>query len=142
MTYKEPHQIGHRAGSLEGCWKLAGDNIPGHRAVMTPRPGGAPEKCKPKQGMEAQSSYERIDSHCGPILGSIIRGKAGRLHWLAGAARKNPCNQRGSKLLTATNAYSRGYPLPPQNLALHRDRAHRNSINFNGLHNMMPVILW
>jgi hypothetical protein len=64
MTRKESHQVAGRGGSLEGCWKLAGDNIPGLCTIMTPRPGGAPEERKISQGMEAQS---RLDLSCGII---------------------------------------------------------------------------
>ncbi len=59
MACKEHHRIGRFAGSLEGCWILAGGNTPGHRALMTSRPGGALEKCKLKQGMQSKSRYAR-----------------------------------------------------------------------------------
>ncbi len=58
MTRKEGHGNKHRGSSPEGCWKLAGDNIPGHRAIMTPRPGGAPDERKICQGMQAQSRLD------------------------------------------------------------------------------------
>jgi hypothetical protein len=62
MTCKEHHRFGCHGVSLEGCWKLAGGNTSGHRAIMTPRPGGAPEERKVSQGMEAQT---RLDLGCG-----------------------------------------------------------------------------
>jgi hypothetical protein len=43
---KESHRNRHRVSSPEGCWKLAGDNIPGHRAILISRPGGAPENLR------------------------------------------------------------------------------------------------
>jgi hypothetical protein len=44
MTVQRPsHYNAHCRNSPEGWRKLAGDNIPGHHAPMTPRPGGAPE---------------------------------------------------------------------------------------------------
>ncbi len=43
MTCKEYHQRGCLAGSLEGCWILAGGNTPGRHVIMPLRPGGALE---------------------------------------------------------------------------------------------------
>ena len=51
MAFKEHHRIERRAGSLEGCWILAGDNVPGYHALITSRPGGAPEEHKVIQGI-------------------------------------------------------------------------------------------
>jgi hypothetical protein len=59
MACKEHHRIGYRAGSLEGCWILAGDNVPGYHALMTSRPGGVPENRKVRQGMQSKSRYAR-----------------------------------------------------------------------------------
>jgi hypothetical protein len=45
MAHKEGHGNRQRGSSLKGCRKLAGDN-PGQCAIMTPRPGGAPEQSR------------------------------------------------------------------------------------------------
>jgi hypothetical protein len=43
---RQNHSNGRWWSSPKGCRKLAGDNIPGHHAIMTSRPGGAPEQLR------------------------------------------------------------------------------------------------
>ncbi len=58
MTRKESHQVGGRGGSLEGCWKLAGGNTPGHRVALIPRPGRGAGKRKVIQSMQPKSTLD------------------------------------------------------------------------------------
>jgi hypothetical protein len=90
MTRKESHGNRHRGSSPEGCWKLAGDDIPGQCIIMTLRPGGAPEECKVSQGMEAQS---RLDLDYGISTLCLCLPIVAWVYWPAGAARKPTKNR-------------------------------------------------
>jgi hypothetical protein len=73
------------SGSPAGCWRLAGDNIPGNRSIIPSRPGGALEHLKfktrpktvrkigkPMQGNASDFCPKKIRNFFRALLAKII----------------------------------------------------------------------